>query len=127
MNHIKGETMESNKEKELTSVKTAMTVLGYVISVILIVLGLPLVLEMIEPNSAYGVRTAQALADESAWYHLNSIGGWGMIFSGILSFFAIRTLKNNEHIDLVKAIVAISFVPALFPVVILGLTYLFMM
>ena len=104
-----------------------MTVLGYVISVILIVLGLPLVLEMIEPNSAYGVRTAQALSDESAWYHHNSIGGWGMIFSGVLSFFAIRTLKNNEHMDLVKAIVAISFVPALFPVVILGLTYLFMM
>ncbi|MEH6597377.1 MAG: SdpI family protein [Colwellia polaris] len=119
--------MESNKEKELTSVKTAMTVLGYVISVIFIILGLPLVLEMIEPNSAYGVRTAQALSGESAWYRLNFIGGCGMIISGALSFFAIRMLKSNENMDLVKAIVVISFVPALFPVVILGVTYLFMM
>jgi|GEM_PF-4217096 len=119
--------MGSNKEKELASVKTAMAVLGYVISVILIVLGLPLVLGMIEPNSAYGVRTAQALSDENVWYHLNSIGGWGMIVSGVLSFFTICMLKNNENMDLVKAIVAISVVPALFPVVILGLTYLYMM
>ena len=119
--------MESNKEKELATVKTAMTVLGYVISAIFIVLGLPLVLEVIEPNSAYGVRTAQALSDEHAWYHLNSIGGWGMIVSGLISFITIRTLKNNENLELVKSIVAISCAPALFPIVILGCTYLFMM
>ncbi|MDP5211952.1 SdpI family protein [Pseudoalteromonas tunicata] len=120
-------TMESNKEKELATVKTAMTVLGYVISAIFIVLGLPLVLELIEPNSAYGVRTAQALSDENTWYHLNSIGGWGMIVSGLLSFLTIRTLKNNENLESVKSIVVISCIPALFPIVILGCTYLFMM
>ncbi|WP_306106795.1 SdpI family protein [Pseudoalteromonas tunicata] len=119
--------MESNKEKELATVKTAMTVLGYVISAIFIVLGLPLVLELIEPNSAYGVRTAQALSDENTWYHLNSIGGWGMIVSGLLSFLTIRTLKNNENLESVKSIVVISCIPALFPIVILGCTYLFMM
>jgi hypothetical protein len=119
--------MESNKEKELATVKTAMTVLGYVISAIFIVLGLPLVLEVIEPNSAYGVRTAQALSDENTWYQVNSIGGWGMIVSGLLSFLTIKTLKNNENLELVKSIVAISCIPALLPIVILGCTYLLMM
>lgn len=119
--------MESNKEKELATVKTAMTVLGYVISAIFIVLGLPLVLEVIEPNSVYGVRTAQALSDENTWYQVNSIGGWGMIVSGLLSFLTIKTLKNNENLELVKSIVAISCIPALFPIVILGCTYLLMM
>lgn len=119
--------MESNKEKELATVKTAMTILGYVISMIFIMLGLPLVFEMIEPNSGYGVRTIQAMSNENAWYHLNSIGGWGMVVSGVLSFLAIRILKNDECLELVKAIVAISCVPALFPIVILGCTYLFLM
>lgn len=50
--------MELNKEKELAIAKTAVTVLGYVVSVIFIVLGLPLVFELIGPNSTYGVRTA---------------------------------------------------------------------
>lgn len=119
--------MELNKEKELAIAKTAVTVLGYVVSVIFIVLGLPLVFELIGPNSTYGVRTAQALSDENSWYQLNSIGGWGMIVSGLLSFITIRTLKNNENLELVKSIFAISCAPALFPIVILGCTYLFLM
>lgn len=119
--------MESSKEKELATVKNAMTVLGYIISIIFIVLGLPLVFEVIEPNSSFGVRTAQALSDENSWYHLNSIGGWGMIVSGFLSFLTVRTLKNNEKLELVKSIVAISCVPAVLPIVILGCTFLYMM
>ena len=119
--------MAPNKDQELVTAKNAVTMIGYVISFVLIVLGLPLVFEIIGPNSAYGVRTAQALSDENAWYNLNSIGGWGMVISGSLSFFSIRALKKNKNLDLVKSVVVISLVPALYPIVILGFTYLFML
>lgn len=116
--------MESNKEKELAVAKTAVTALGYVVSVIFIFLGLPLVFELIEPNSTYGVRTIKTLSDVNAWYHINKIGGWGMIASGLLSFLTIRKLNSNQNIESIKAITAIGCVPALFPIVILGFLYL---
>lgn len=111
--------MELDKQKELAVVNSVMTILGYVISVILIVLGGPLVLDMIEPNSVYGVRTAEALSDENVWYHLNYIGGWGMIASGMLSCITIYRLNGNKNLNPVTTIIAISCVPALFPAVIL--------
>ena len=98
-----------------------MTVIGYCVSALFIILGLPLVFEAVAPNSLYGVRTAAALSDENSWYHINSIGGWGVVVSGVLSIMTIRRLKNNENLGVLPAIIAICWVPFLYTTVILGL------
>lgn len=118
--------MDKNKEEELAVVKTAMTILGYFISILILVLGVPLILEIVEPNTLYGVRTDQTLSDENSWYHLNSLAGWGMLASGILSCLALRFFKNRDDVDMTKAIISISFIPVIFPVFILGALYVAM-
>lgn len=119
--------MEANKEKELAMVMSAVTILGYCVSALILVLGVPLVLGMVEPNSTYGFRTAQTLADESVWYQLNTIAGWGMIAAGACSGLFIRVCSQYKNLNKVQSITAIGLAPGLFPAVIIGLLYLFLM
>lgn len=119
--------MEANKEKELPMVLSAVTMLGYFVSTIIFVLGIPLVLGMVEPNSIYGFRTAQTLADESVWYQLNTIAGWGMIAAGVCSGLFIRVVSQVQILNMVHRITTIGLAPGLFPAAILGMLYLLML
>ncbi len=51
--------------------------------------GLPLALEIVPPNSFYGIRTAKTLASEEAWYAANF---WSGLAAMVLSIPA--TLLN---------------------------------
>ena len=119
--------MEAKKEKELAMVLSALTMLGYFVSAVVFVLGVPLVLGMVEPNSTYGFRTTQTLAYESVWYQLNTIAGWGMIAAGVCSGLFIRVVSQYQQLHMVQRITAIGVAPGLFPAVILGLLYLLLM
>ena len=48
-----------------------------------IILGIPLVLNKIGPNSFYGFRTAKSLSDPKTWYAVNHIGGIDVCIAGV--------------------------------------------
>jgi len=52
------------------------------------IISLPMALDLIGPNPAYGVRTAATLASEEAWYRANHASGIAGVAAGIIGFAA---------------------------------------
>ena len=55
------------------------------LSVLCIVGGLPLAMNLIPPNHWSGVRVRKTLSDERIWYLVNSYCGKGLMLTGIIS------------------------------------------
>jgi uncharacterized membrane protein len=47
-------------------------------------LSIPMILRRVKPNSWYGFRTRQTLANEQVWYDVNAHAGKRLLVSGIL-------------------------------------------
>ena len=69
--------------------------IGYVLPVIILVAGAPLALNMIAPNNTYGVRTAKTYQSTETWYAVNSLGGWAMVASGVLSIAILIWMQTG--------------------------------
>jgi uncharacterized membrane protein len=62
-----------------------VTILVFVfIGVVLIVLGIPLLLEKVKPNWFYGFRTPTIVKNKDLWYTVNKQVGKEFIISGII-------------------------------------------
>lgn len=57
----------------------------FLIQALMALMAIPLVLEMVPPNGAYGVRTAASFTSNEAWYAINFRAGVGMLVSSVLS------------------------------------------
>jgi ABC-type Fe3+ transport system permease subunit len=62
---------------------TLMYILGWshlAVSLLVIALALPLVLQRVEPNRFYGVRLKESMQSPQCWYRINYAAGWYLIF-----------------------------------------------
>jgi len=59
----------------------ALTFVG--LGVLFIALAIPLVLEWVEPNRIYGVRTPRTLASPENWFRANHFGGFCLLVAGL--------------------------------------------
>lgn len=87
------------------------------LAALLILLGLPLTLRKIPPNSWYGVRTLLTLENRNAWYDLNERGGKVMVGWGIVLLLAVA----GVHLFELEPGAAVSVCLAVVVVGVLGL------
>jgi len=66
----------------------------YALSALLAAIGLPLALNLIEPNRTYGIRIQKTLESVEAWYAINSVGGLLMVMFSILSMIIVFLLHK---------------------------------
>jgi uncharacterized membrane protein len=55
----------------------------YIVSLVMVVLSIPLILEKIPRNHIYGFRTKKTLSNDTIWYPANKIAGWDFLLAGI--------------------------------------------
>lgn len=65
-----------------------LTLTAYAAPLVYILLGLPLILGWVSPNSLYGFRIPAAFASTEAWYRINRIGGLYLVLSGVVCLVA---------------------------------------
>ena len=67
---------------------------------LILLLGIPLIMQKIKPNNYYGFRTKKTLSDEEVWYTANSFAGKMMVIIGfiatLLSIGFMILLKNGN-------------------------------
>ena len=63
------------------------------LSVLCILGGLPLAMNLIKPNQFCGVRVRKTLSDERIWYIANSYAGKLMILTGIITIVLTVVLR----------------------------------
>jgi uncharacterized membrane protein len=77
-----------------------------------VVINLPLIMGLIEPNSTYGFRTSATLANREIWFEANRFMGWACCIAGVFSALAIairpQRWKSGPFVD-----VALFLVPLL--------------
>ena len=52
---------------------------------IFVLIGVPMAMDLVPPNSFYGIRTQETLASEELWYAANSAAGTAAILSGLIA------------------------------------------
>jgi len=65
-----------------------------ILSVVMIIVALPLILEKVRPNNAYGFRTKKTLSDPGVWYAANRFTGWMLAVSGCVSIAGLVIVGN---------------------------------
>lgn len=87
------------------------------VSLILMALSIPLLLEKIGPNGLYGLRTAKTMSNPTIWYAANKVAGMDLLIAGgailltTLAVFAFgKNLSANKValIDLGVTVVALA-------------------
>ena len=68
----------------------------FIPSLLISVVAIPLVLGLIPRNRWYGIRTAQTLSDERAWYRSNRFGGCTFLFSGMIYLVIARMFPTPK-------------------------------
>lgn len=71
-------------------------------------ISIPMILEQIEPNKAYGFRIEKAFESEEAWYAINKYAGWAMVWSAGFMILAnlILWYFRRKFNDLVYSLIA---------------------
>ena len=59
--------------------------IGYVVPLLILALSIPMILDRVPPNGAYGFRTPKTLESEEVWYPANRAAGWFMLAAAALS------------------------------------------
>ena len=62
------------------------------VGALIVILGIPLILEKVKPNSVYGFRTVKTMSDEKIWYPANKYSGKLMIITGMIMILASAIL-----------------------------------
>ena len=58
------------------------------VGILFIVLGVPVILKMVQPNHWYGFRTPKTLSNEGIWYKANYVFGWDLVGAGAVIILA---------------------------------------
>ncbi len=68
-------------------------------SAIIALLNLPLMLNLVPPNSFYGFRTRQTLANREVWFRANRFAGWALFIASVTSagIFAVHPEYASGH------------------------------
>lgn len=65
-----------------------------IVSLILMAIAIPLVLQKVKPNRWYGVRISRTLNDDGLWYRANRLYGMAMLTAGG-AFFLLSVILGN--------------------------------
>ncbi|MDA1311693.1 MAG: SdpI family protein [Acidobacteria bacterium] len=57
--------------------------LHYIISLVMVVLSIPLILQKVPRNPIYGFRTPKTLSNDTIWYPANKTAGWDLLLAGV--------------------------------------------
>lgn len=90
----------------------------------LVALGIPMLLGLVPPNGAYGVRTTQTFSDPAVWYIANARGGWCMVLGGLASVAATLlayTKRGRLGLGRAAAIMVAFFLTAVLGAAVLSL------
>jgi uncharacterized membrane protein len=52
---------------------------------LIIIIGIPLLFELVPPNSFYGFRTPNSFGSQDRWYFLNFVSGASLVLAGAFS------------------------------------------
>lgn len=88
---------------------------SYFISALFSVLGLPLALKLVSPNSMYGVRTQSTLQSAEAWYSVNASAGMALAIAGLFSIVLIYFMTKFVKLNETASVAVISFTPIVIP------------
>ena len=94
---------------------TYAALLFWIVGLIYIGLGIPLLLGRVPPNSWYGCRTQKTLSSDEIWYPVNRVTGRYMIVSGvavILSAFGVFIFRSalgpNHGVAILLVVLVLS-------------------
>ena len=79
-----------------------------------ILLGLPLALREITPNTVYGFRIPITLDDPRVWYAVNRVAGFALtaggvgIAAGALLLYSVRERLRARSVELIRANIVLS-------------------
>ena len=59
--------------------------IGYVVPLLILALSIPMILDRVPPNGAYGFRTPKTLSSDEIWYSANRAAGWFMLAASAMS------------------------------------------
>ena len=70
------------------------------LSVLLALVGVPLMLGKVPPNRVYGFRTAKTLSDPAIWYPANKTAGRNLLIAGVCSaLLSIGVVKVSSLVE----------------------------
>ena len=111
----------------MDTVKTSkvLQLLCYIVPILFILIGLPLALKLIEPNSSYGIRTSKTLESLDVWYSVNSAGGVSFIVAGALSMVVISLLQNHWNTNPAIKFIMSLLIPIVTILIAIGVVFIF--
>ncbi|GEM_PF-863184 len=68
--------------REVQSKINGLIICLWVVSVTYVAISIPLVLDKVPPNRAYGYRSAETLSDPGVWYEANRFSGMILLVGG---------------------------------------------
>lgn len=74
------------------SENTRAALLFSISGIVYIVLGLPLLLGRVRPNTWYGARTMKTLSNDTIWYAVNRVCGRDLIAGGVAVLIACSAI-----------------------------------
>jgi uncharacterized membrane protein len=93
----------------------------FIVGLVYIGVGIPLLLGRVPPNAWYGCRTRKTLSSEKIWYPVNRVTGRYMIISGvavILGAFGVfifrRSLGPNHGVAILLVVLVLSVLGMVF-------------
>jgi len=96
------------------NVKTAITLIG--LGVVIIAVSIPLYLNKIKMNRAYGFRIRKAFESEDNWYRINRYGAKALIYWSVVSIIMgiVCLFIHPQH---VLTVAKVCFISLLVPIV----------
>ncbi len=56
----------------------------FVIGIVFVIAGIPLILRWVPPNQIYGFRISKKVFRPEVWYPVNAVGGWMLLVLGLV-------------------------------------------
>ncbi len=80
----------------------------FVLPTLMVLTAIPMILEIVPPNGAIGVRTAVSLSSEEAWYAINFRAGVAIAISSVLSIMlSLGLMKYLNKTKIQKSLYAL--------------------
>ena len=61
-------------------------------AIIIFILSIPLILNLIPPQTWIGIRTSKTLSDDVVWYRVNCFAGWALLISSTIYIVVAGTV-----------------------------------
>ena len=80
---------------------------AYIVSLLMVVLGIPLILEKVPRNRIYGFRTPKTLSNDTIWYPANKTAGWDLLVAGV-AILALTSILEKLEVVVVLGVTGLA-------------------